>query len=53
MQTNNSFETQSILEHTGGTYCSLYWKGPGVHGQICVGGNVMEVRTNIGIKQVD
>ena len=46
VQSNNSFETKAVLEHTGGTYCSLYWKGSGVQGQIYVGGSVMEVRTN-------
>ena len=46
VQNNDSFETQSILENTGGTYCSLYWKGSGVQGRIYVGGGSMEIRTD-------
>ena len=45
-QSNDSFGTQSILENTGGTYCSLYWKASSANGQIYAGGSAMEIRTN-------
>ena len=46
VQYNGSFNTQAILENTGGTYCSFYMIASGVTGQIYVGGNLMEIRPN-------